>query len=81
MTPLLIRLGPPLSVRVRAPGVRLLVLIGSLKVTSIVETAVFRGLGETAAIELTVSGARIWTVCWAAVGVGWTLPALSVAML
>ena len=31
-------------------------LIGSLKVTSMVETAVFRGLGETGVIELTLSG-------------------------
>ena len=52
-TPPLIRLGPPSSVRVKAPGLRLLVLIGSLNVTSIDETAVFRGLGETAAIEVT----------------------------
>ena len=77
----MIRLDPPLSVSVKAPGARLLVLIGSLKVTSTVETAVFRGLGETAAIELTLSGERIWTVAWAAVGVGWTFPALSVATL
>ena len=41
----------PSSVNVRAPAVRLLVLIGSLKVTSIVETAVFRGLGATGAID------------------------------
>ena len=46
-----IRLGPPLSVRVRAPASKLPVLIGSLKVTSSDETAVLRGLGETAAIE------------------------------
>ena len=46
-----------------------------------VETAVFRGLGATAVIELTESAETICTVCCAAVGVGWTLPALSVAML
>ena len=77
----MIRLGPPSSVSVKAPGLRLLVLIGSLKVTSMVETAVLRGLGETAAIDAMVSGETIWTVCWAEAGVGWTLPALSVAML
>ena len=41
----------------------------------------FRGLGATATIEITVVGAIISTVCWAAVGVDWTLPAWSVAML
>ena len=56
-------------------------LIGSLKVTSIDETYELRGLGETAAIELTESGDTICTVCWAEAGVAWTLPALSVAML
>ena len=56
-------------------------LIGTLKVTSTVETGVFRGSGETAAIEVMVSGERIWMVAWAEVGVGWTLPALSVATL
>ena len=62
-------------------SVKVLSLIGSLKVTSMVETAVFRGLGETAAIDVIVRGEMICTVCWAAVGVGWMLPALSVAML
>ena len=56
-------------------------LIGALKVTLREETDVLRGSGATEAIELTVKGATIWTVCWAAVGVGWTLPALSVATL
>ena len=50
-TPPLIRLGPPSSVSVKAPAVRLLVLIGSLKVTSMDETSELRGLGETGAIE------------------------------
>jgi hypothetical protein len=75
------RLGPPSSVRVRAPGLRLLTLIGSLKVTSTLETAALRGLGETPVIEVKLSGEMICTVVWAPVGVGWTLPALSVATL
>ncbi len=41
---------------VKAPDARLLVLIGSLNVTSMLETAVLRGLGETAAIDVTMSG-------------------------
>ena len=53
----------------------------ALKMTLREETDVSRGLGATAAIELTVIGFTILIVCWAAVGVGWTLPALSVAML
>ena len=48
--------GLPLSVRVTAPAVGLLVLIGTLNVTSTVETGVVRGLGETAAIAVTVRG-------------------------
>ena len=80
-TPPLIRFGPPSSVSVKAPEVRLLVLIGSLKVTSIDETYELRGLGETGVNELTDSADRIWTVCWAEPGVAWTLPALSVAMV
>ena len=56
-------------------------LIGSLKVTSTVETGVFRGLGATGVIEVTVTGRTICTVAWAALGVGWTFPALSVATL
>ncbi len=55
--------------------------IGELNVTSTEVTAEFRGLGETGAIAVTLSEERIWTVCWAALGVAWTLPALSVAML
>ncbi len=55
VTPALIRFAPPLSVRVKAPGLRLLVLIGALNETSMVETAEFRGLGETAAIEVTAN--------------------------
>ena len=43
---------------VKAPEVRLLVLIGSLKVTSMDETYELRGLGETAVIELTESGGQ-----------------------
>ena len=74
-------MGWPLSVRVRAPAVRLVVSIGRLKVTSSDETGVFRVAGATGAIELTVIGFRTWTVCWAAAGVGWTLPAWSVATL
>ena len=35
----------------------------------------------TAPSEVTDTGGRIWTVCCAVAGVGWTLPALSVAML
>ena len=45
------------------------------------ETGVFRGLGETAAIEVTASGVTTVVVAWADVGVGWTLPTLSVATL
>ncbi len=56
VTPLLTRLAPPLSVRVSAMGVSLLVLIGVLKETLMVETAEFRGLGETAASEVITSG-------------------------
>ena len=40
-------------------------LIGSLKVTSMDETDVFRGLGETAAIEVRVSGLTTVVVAWA----------------
>ena len=65
-----IRLGPPLSVSVRAPALKVLELTGSLKVTSTEETGVFRGLGETAAIEVTDSGETIWIVAWAEVGRG-----------
>ncbi len=73
--------GVPSSVNVRAPAVRLLVLIGSLKVTSMLETVVLRGLGETAVMEVRLKVETISIVACAEVGVGWTLPALSVAML
>src|ERR1700733_10767392 len=52
VTALVIRLGPPSSVRVKAPALRLPKLIGVLKETSMPETAEFRGLGETVAIEV-----------------------------
>ena len=45
------------------------------------ETGVFRGFGETGVIEVRASGATIVVVAWAAVGVAWTLPTLSVATL
>jgi len=61
VTALVIRLDPPLSVSVRAPAARLFVLIGSLKVTSTAETGVFRGLGETAAIDVIVSEVAVHT--------------------
>ena len=80
-TLLVIKFGPPSSDKVSAFAERLLVLIGSLKMASMLDTSVFRGFGETGAIELTVNGSRIWTACWAEAGVGWMLPARSVAML
>ena len=52
MTAPLIKFAPPSSVSVMPTGAR---LIGSLKVTSVLETAEFRGLGETAAIDVIVS--------------------------
>ena len=51
MTALVIRLGPPLSVSVRAESVKVARLTGSLNVTSMDETVELRGLGETAAID------------------------------
>ena len=75
------RLAPPLSVRLRAADVRLVEPMGPLNVTSMAETAVFRGLGETVAIDVMVTGLMTVVVAWAAVGVGWTLPTLSVATL
>ncbi len=77
----MIRFDPLLSMSVNAESENAARSIGELKVTSTEGTAVFRGLGETGAIAVTLSEERICTVCWAAVGVGWTLPALSVAML
>ena len=74
-----IRLGPPLSVSSKAESVKVLSRIGSLKVTSIAATGVFRGLGEAGVIE--VIAMTIVVVASAAVGVAWTLPTLSVAML
>ena len=59
---LVIRLGPLLSVSDNAPAIRLLVLISTLKVTLILETAVFRGLGETGAIESMVRESEITSV-------------------
>ncbi len=56
VTPPLIKLAPPLSVRVSAVGFRLLVLTGVLKETLIVETAKFRGLGDTVASDVIKSG-------------------------
>jgi hypothetical protein len=51
VTPPPIRLGPPSSVSVRAPGATLPVSIGSLKVASTVVTATLVGLGVTGAID------------------------------
>ena len=59
VTPLLTRLTPPSSVSVKAPDVRLLVLIGVLKEMSMDETDVLRGLGETAAIEVIDSDCKL----------------------
>ena len=63
VTPLVIATGLLLSVRVTVPAPNELALTGMLNVTAIVETGVFRGLGVIAAIEVTVTGERIWTVC------------------
>ena len=81
VTLLVIATGLLLSVKFTVPAPNVLTLTGMLNVTATVETGVFRGLGVIAAIEVTVTGERIWTVAWAAVGVAWTFPALSVATL
>ncbi len=81
VTALVIETALPLSVKASVLALKLLGLTGMLNVTATVETAVFRALGVTAAIELTDTGGRIWTVSCAVAGVAWTLPALSVAML
>ena len=44
------RLGPPLSVRVKSLFVKMVVLIGELKLREMSDTEVLRGLGETAAM-------------------------------
>ncbi len=80
-TLLSIATGLSLSKRASVLAPKVLTLTGMLNVTARVETGAFRGFGMTAPIEVTVMGERIWTVCCAATGVGWTLPATSVATL
>ena len=75
MTALVIRLGPPLSVRLRSAVVNVVRLIGLENVTSTEPTAVFLGFGVTAAIEEIVGGVSSTNTL--KVAAGETLPAAS----
>ena len=81
VTPLVIATGPAVvgQGQVLAPNV--LTLTGMLNLTARFEIGRVSRVRHDRGDEVTDTGGRIWTVCCAAAGVGWTLPALSVAML
>ena len=65
VTALVIRFAPPLSVSVNAESVKVVKLIGTLKVTSIDDSVELRGLGETGAIDVKASRRSRQRIAWA----------------